>query len=276
MKFGNLFNDKRLTEIYNKIYELARNNNKILTLANNVCCGEYLPNWSIDYFLYKYYYNVLPYKNSQACGCVALAIMGLNFFDQIYIKNIHSFDILRKKLKNNKESTFLIGVGDQFFKIKTNNKAIQYFPGHSFVIIKFRENKNTKYILFQSYINHYSLSDFIDRYKYGIIYNSFEELDVNIIKPFQYIIVNKIWNIKNAKRFYNITGIETPELLNYSPIIPLSISIKKTTKKRPKFSLDNNIEYLIRSIIYTMGTVISAKLLLSFIQILKLLTQLYL
>jgi hypothetical protein len=260
-------------ETNNKIHELAKNNDKILTLANDVCCREYFPDWSINYFLYKYIYNVLPYNDSQACGCVALAIMGLNIFNQRYTKRVSSIDNLQKKLKKQKENIFYIGVGDEFFKNESN--VCKYFPGHAFVIIKYIENKSIKYALFQSYINHYTLSDFIGKHKNGIIFNDFEELNNNVIKPFQSIVVNRVWNTDNQINYYNITGISTFDILNFSPIRPLSTVIKQTTNKKTTFPFIYIIENYIQSIIYIIASIVSIKLGSCLITGLKLLIYLH-
>lgn len=265
--------DNKQNETNHKIYELAKNNDKILTLANDVCCREYFPDWSIDYFLYKYIYNVLPYNDSQACGCVALAIMGLNIFNQRYTKYVSSIDSFQKKLKKQKENIFYIGVGDEYFK--NENNVCKYFPGHAFVIIKYIENGNIKYALFQSYINHYTLSDFIAKHKNGIIFNDFEELNNNVIKPFQSIVVNKMWNADNQTNYYNITGISTFDILKFSPIRPLSMVIKQTTKKKRTFSLAHNIENFVHLIIYVATFLVSIKLGSCLVTGLKLLINLH-
>lgn len=142
----------------------------------------------MDKLLYEAYYKILNMKSSEvlynyycfknkhgsydsddnptACGITSFAIINKleNIFGSVSMKG----NLLDAKIYIMQNSNTVLKIG-----ISTYRYSNGIFPGHSFVVIPLGSEK---YMLLQSYIDHYSLSEWIE--KKQIVYSKNEIIEI--------------------------------------------------------------------------------------------------
>lgn len=190
-------------------------------------------------------------KNPQSCGCTAAAIMGLNLFNQKYIKNITSFDELTFELLNGEEGTFDICINVQYFLDGYGNKT--YFGGHSLTILKVIENKTIGYRVAQSYANEYFLDQFLSLKTYT--FYDFEDLQKRFLDPLKAILFHTgMWGEEQLELYHEITGIKPLYLKDCYPAtknntLQNDLIIERTTNYKPPRTLSSLMNDLMRPIL---------------------------
>lgn len=139
--------------------------------------------------------------NPTSCGNTANAILNLSleYFKKDYANVLTCTDIdhLLCMIGNNRYYN-----GFVIYKIDLNSfDYTDNFPGHSFILIKLI---NHNYILFQSYIDLYSLSHWIkSKQNVEINFNNI----INIIKNIRYFCNSNIYDDKFKKFWKNLTSV---------------------------------------------------------------------
>ena len=148
------------------------------------------------------------------CQTVGYAIVNANILRQTRYKHISSFEELENELTDAEEGTFLLEVaGTEFIN---NQGTSQRFQGHAFTIIKVIEGQETGYRVAQSYVDEYSLYDFLQRDEKH--YFNFATLKKEILQPL-YSILQKEgpWTKQECEDYYSITSIYPEELIGFFP-----------------------------------------------------------
>ncbi|CRX37512.1 hypothetical protein ELAC_0150 [Estrella lausannensis] len=194
-------------------------------------------------------------SNKFACGTTARAIVQGNLFGQSRYQKIDSVKKLFRSLKDAEEGTFFLNIYGSEFVNEENKTAV--FQGHAFTVLKAIEDGKTGYLLAQSYVEEYSLKDFLlnaDRY-----YFDFSSLKEKVLRPF-FSILNKRgpWTKKECRDFSSITSIYSERLIGFGPdskVCPSGRLLEmanfgRTTDRAPGFEM--RINYLSFLIIQTV------------------------
>ena len=119
-------------------------------------------------------------------------------------------DILRKNFKD--RYIYYILLTDGNFQKEQNTV---FFPGHVFIVEKFKENSKISFNLYQSYINEYDLNGHYERSnkvnsKNGVklTYKHMESLLTNL----HYVLTSEIWDERCTKIWKEFTFVETENL----------------------------------------------------------------
>lgn len=152
-------------------------------------------------------------------------------------------DILRKTTSR---YVYYIMLTDGYFTKSDGSRA--FFPGHVFVIEKIPWGKDKMfYYIYQSYIQQYTFSEFVDKNKSIKLSHKKVEYYVSKIKD----MVNKrIWDKEFVEFWKDLTKVDTSEMLNGVPnnaffvcyrrlksdtcLKHLSVFVKSTLRKIPK------------------------------------------
>lgn len=172
----------------------------------------------IDFYTYKSKIKEIWWRNPQACGCVANAIIQSNYFNHIYINTL-VFEKLEEELKNDEPGIFKISLDSVLMKNRLG--GTKEFPGHSFIIIKSNQkngNDDWNYQLYQSYVGKYSLKKFINENQEDFNFNTFLDLKKSILDAINTIINNKgEFNFRVCNSYQQITNISISYLQGYYP-----------------------------------------------------------
>lgn len=148
------------------------------------------------------------------CQKTAYAITQYNLFTQSYFKEIAAIKELEKELQDNEEGTFLLGVyGSELIDYQQNESR---FQGHCFTIIKIKEGNETAFRLAQSYIERYSLDEYVEANP-GY-YANFHILKKEILNPFYGLLHKKgAWTKKECGQYLAITQVSSEHLIGFFP-----------------------------------------------------------
>ena len=136
-----------------------------------------------------------------ACGITSIAVLDkikYHFGGQVRQKNISK---AKKLIIKNSNTVMRIS-------ICSYNYSNGFFPGHAIVIIPLGSKK---YMLLQSYIDHYSLMDWIKNNK--LVYKKEEIID--LIDFFTMFESEKKFTINMAKKWENYTKISVSNMVNH-------------------------------------------------------------
>lgn len=185
--------------------------------------------------------------NQFACKTTARAIVQENLFNQSRYQKIDTIKKLFRALKDNEEGTFILNIFGSEFINQDNKTAV--FQGHSFTLLKVIEEGQTGYLLAQSYVEKYSLKEFIsnaDRYFFD-----FSTLKEKILRPYLSILYKKgSWTKRECQAFSAITSIYSEKLIGFYPDSEVSpsgrllemASFGRTTDKAPGYEM--RVDYL--------------------------------
>ena len=132
---------------------------------------------------------------------------------------IDQFDKLKKDIstKNIRKKWFyyiLLTHTDMQNSLNSTNKTTQFFPGHVFIIDKYKEcNSTVNYKIYQSYINKY---DLIGHYKKNRNTMKLKNNDIEyLLNGLKNIISNPVWNKDAVKFWNNLSFVDTTNLINH-------------------------------------------------------------
>lgn len=153
------------------------------------------------------------------CGMTAAAIIALNPFHQPHLKSyFDEDDFLRNlitDLQNTEERLFYFETEECFF---TRNQTKRWFPGHSFVIQKIVTDRSPSFQLFQSYVNEYTLFDFLSKDRSEYTYENFDSLYQKVIKPLYSLPFEKFpWDQQDCLTLGKITKVRMTHLAGFTP-----------------------------------------------------------
>lgn len=189
---------------------------RIVSLAQkHLLSVQHVPIWSPVYWFERTFFRIRDYS-THSCAVTASGIMGLNLFQHKYLKNIHSIDDLEKELLNDDEGTFELDIeGSLFFTNPKGQIDLVIAPGHTFNIIKVIENKKIHYRLVQSYIQKYSLQEFLSREGYLF---DFESLKEKVLTPLRTVVQKKgVWGPDECEAYCKISSIYSKEWIGRQP-----------------------------------------------------------
>jgi hypothetical protein len=114
--------------------------------------------------------------------------------------------------KEKKRTIYYILLSDGHFE-KQGQSTNVYFPGHVFVLEKVWDSMNKKHFFnfYQSYINRYDLKQHVKHNK-GLEL-SFEKATL-LIDNLEHVLSSPLWDNESAKRWKDVTFVDTPEFLN--------------------------------------------------------------
>jgi len=165
---------------------------------------------------------------------------------------LNIFNELKKDLtkKNTKKRYFyyILMTNNYMEKSDLINNSLentQHFPGHVFIIDKFPScnNNQSKYNIYQSYINQYDLKGHYKKNKNSM---NLKNNDISfVLDGILNIISNPVWNNDAIKFWDDFTFVNTNNLLNYKTdkinLCYSKISIDDCYKEFYKFTYNNSL-----------------------------------
>ncbi len=148
------------------------------------------------------------------CKNTAHAVTQYNLFKHSHYKNIEDIQKLEEELQDNEEGTFLLHVLASDFVNKQGWKVP--FQGHAFTVIKVIEDGKIGYRLAQSYVDRYSLKNFLE--KNDTYYDSFVTLKNEVLEPFYRVLKFKgPWTMETCEDYKCLTGVSPVYLIGHHP-----------------------------------------------------------
>lgn len=209
--------ESRLAQFEHKIVGLSRDETRMLRLANE---------WRFQHLDNP---TVLGHKDLTKCGLTVAAILALNPFNQPKLKPYlkdgdsakGSLDELIKDLKDKEDRLFVFGATSCVFTRVLGGAyppETRWFTGHGFVIQKVVTNHSPSYQLFQSYIDKYTLANFLSRDRSEYTFENFKSLYLKLITPLYSFPHNKEvpWTRKDCLNLEKITKVKM-DLEGFTP-----------------------------------------------------------
>ena len=164
-------------------------------------------------------------------------------------------DISSKNIHKKWFYYILLTHNDMVNGVNPTNKETAFFPGHVFIIDKYKDCRNdVKYKIYQSYINQY---DLIGHYKKNKNSMKLKNNNINfLLDGLDNIIKNPLWNQNSVEFWKQLSFVDTQSLVNHkTEDINLCYSkiridscyknllkfVKKSSKKIKKDILENNL-----------------------------------
>jgi hypothetical protein len=247
-----------LTRIFividSELKDLSYDEQRIVSLSYKCFILDSLPTWSASYWIeratglystmtvieHKARYNIedskdIWWKNPKACGCTANAIMALNLFNHKYTHELASFEQLEEALQNEEPGTFEISMNAIKFMKPSGHKTA--YMGHAFNIIKVVYEDKIGYRLVQSYVDKYTLKNFLSRDKEVIV--GFEDLKKRLLIPLRSVLYTQgPWQMLQCVDYQKITSVAVP-YQGWTPCTSTrsfkgKSTFKRTSNRKPK------------------------------------------
>lgn len=155
-----------------------------------------------------------PFKKF-ACKPTATVLVLENIFGQSRYQKIDTVKKLLRALKDNEEGTFFLNIHGSNFINQKNEESV--FEGHAFTLSKVIEKGQIGYLLAQSYVEKYSLKNFLSNTENRYFFDFFK-LKEKILRPYLSILFKKgPWTKKECQAFSAITTIYSERLIGFYP-----------------------------------------------------------
>lgn len=164
---------------------------------------------------YLYFYGVRGRPQIEDCCCQdsVFAMIHLNLFNHKLYREIDNLKMFKHELQDNEEGAFTVRIpGALFFDEAMKDRV---FQGHDFIIYKIIEGDSIAYMVAQSFVDEYSLKNFILENK--MIYDSYEDLKIAVLDQVSSIInKNGAWTDKENQAYFNLTSVSADRLIGFS------------------------------------------------------------
>jgi hypothetical protein len=149
-------------------------------------------------------------KHTTYCDVANVVTRHRNFTDNsATIASKLQKDILRK---TDNRYVYYIMLTDGYFEKPGGQTA--FFPGHVFVIEKIPEGDHMTYYLYQSYIDQYSFSEYVDTYKSIRVSSKKVNYYMNKIND---LVTKRVWDADFVKFWKDMTKVDTSQMLGGVP-----------------------------------------------------------
>lgn len=194
----------KLENIQKRVSQLQKD---LIWLDENPDFSHYLAH---THYLLFHRSPQMPVRGASRCRDTANAIIQRNLFGQKLFREIKNLEKFELELQDSEEGAFLVRMPQLYF---VNSNEVTTFQGHTFVILKTNEGA---YMVAQSFVEKYSLKSFILNNK--MIYESFDQLNENILKPLKMILNSGKWTEVECQVHYDLTGVYPDWLIGFSPL----------------------------------------------------------
>lgn len=131
------------------------------------------------------------------------------------LENDKVLNRIKNQIKNKNftnRQLYYILITDGYF-INNTNESI-YFPGHVFILEKFKDNDKVLFNMYQSYINQYDLKGHFNNMNESVTMTQSEVM--SLISKIQYILNNDIWDTVCCNYWYSFTKVNSDKFLGYN------------------------------------------------------------